>query len=114
MAELEAGLRPFARGEVPERSNGAVSKCAWRRAGPSYRVPEQKVFCGSRGVWEPRDPAPSQPVLSRPVPIWVPMLSSVRCRAKTVTWSFLMHPWAPDRPSVPGHRSIVAENLKIW
>jgi hypothetical protein len=54
---------------------------------------------------------PLHPSAKPPVSIWVPMLSSV---AKTVTWSFLMDPWAPARPSVPGHRSIVAENLKIW
>jgi hypothetical protein len=32
--------------EVPERSNGAVSKCAWRRPGLSRSIPGSEVLCG--------------------------------------------------------------------
>jgi len=62
--------------EVPERSNGAVSKCAIGRAEPSYAVPEREVLCGSSAAEARCDPIASWFVLSRPVPIWVPMLWS--------------------------------------
>jgi hypothetical protein len=54
----EGGLG-IARGEVPERSNGAVSKCAWRRAGSSRSIPASEVLCGFQPC--------CRRVLSRPI-----------------------------------------------
>jgi hypothetical protein len=46
--------------ELPERSNGAVSKCAWRRAGLSRSIPGSEVLCGFQPCCRrvlPPDPA---------------------------------------------------------
>ena len=66
------GWQNSCQGEVPERSNGAVSKCVICRPSPWRFLPKHELSCGLRTIGEHRDPVSSQRVLSRWVPIWVP------------------------------------------
>jgi hypothetical protein len=59
-----ADLAPFPDrdGEVPERSNGAVSECPWGHTGLSPKRTERELLCG-RATEVTSDPVPSRAVL---------------------------------------------------